>query len=66
MLRDIQLLKNHLFATYAKINEQDLLTKYDETTKLHYNVSDPIDDICNAVEELCEITEFIQMPYSAR
>ena len=63
---DIRLLKNHLFSTYGKINEQELQTKYDETIKLSYSVSDPIDDIFNAVEDLCEIAEFADTPYSPR
>ena len=63
---DIRLLKDHLFSTYGKINEQELQTKYDETTKMSYSVSDPIDDIFNAVEDLCEIAEFADTPYSPR
>ena len=31
---DIRIIKNHLFNTYGKINESELQTKYDETTKL--------------------------------
>ena len=52
---DIRLLKTHMFDTYGKINENDLQNKNDETTKLAYNVSDPIDDIFNSVEDLCKI-----------
>ena len=63
---DIRLLTNHLFSTYGKINEQELQTKYDETTKMSYSVSEPIDDIFNAVEDLCEIAEFAETPYSSR
>ena len=63
---DIRLLKDHLFSTYGKINEQELQAKYDETIKLSYSVSDPIDDIFNAVEDLCEIAEFADTPYSSR
>ena len=58
--------KTHLFDTYGKINENEIQTKYDETTKLTYNVSDPIDDIFNPVEDLCEIAELENCPYSAR
>ena len=54
---DIQILKIHLFDTYGRINENELQTKYDETKKLEYNVSDPIDDIFNSVEDLCKIAE---------
>ena len=63
---DIRLLKTHLFDTYGRINENELQTKYDETTKLAYNVSGPIDDIFNSVEDICEISELANCPYSAR
>ena len=46
---DIRIIKNHLFSMYRKINESGLQKRYDETTKLSYNISDPIDDIYNAV-----------------
>ena len=62
---DIRLIKNHQFDTYGKINESELQEKYDETTKLAYNISYPIDDIFNAVKDLCEISEFVNNPYSA-
>ena len=64
--RDIRLVKNHLFDTYGKINEQEFQTKYDEITKLHYNVSHPINNIFNTVEDLCKIAEFTSMPYYER
>ena len=63
---DIQLLKDHLFNTYRKINENELQAKYDKTTQLSYNISDPIDYIFNAVEDLCETAELSQSPYAAR
>ena len=63
---DIQIIKDHLFDTYGKINEAELQQKYDETTKLNFDISDPIDNIFNAVEDLCEIAEFAKTPYSAR
>ena len=51
---------------YGEINEAELETKYDETTKLSYNICDPIDDIYDAVKDLCKITELAQTPYSAQ
>ena len=54
---DIRLLKIHLFDTHGRKNKNELQTKYDTTTKLAYNVSDPIDDIFNSVEDLCEIAQ---------
>ena len=52
---DIRLLKIHLFDTYVRIIENELQTKYDETTKLAYNVSDPIDDIFNSLEDYAKL-----------
>ena len=63
---DIRLLDIHLFDTCGRINEKELQTKYDKTTKLAYNVSEPINDIFNSVEDLCEISELAYCPYSAR
>ena len=40
--------------------------KYDTTTKLTYNISYPVDDIFNAVKDLCEIAEFAQTLYPVR
>ena len=62
---DIRLVMNHLFDTYGKISETELQTKYDETIKLTYQVSDPIDVIFNAVEDLCEIADLAGSPYTA-
>ena len=63
---DIRLLKIHLFDTYGRINENELQRKYDETTKLVYNVSDPINENLNSVEDLCKISELLNFLYSAR
>ena len=38
---DIRLTMNHLFTTYGKIDKQILQTKFDETTKIAYSVSNP-------------------------
>ena len=50
---------------YGKSNESEFQTKYYETTKLTYVISDPIDDIQNSVEDLCEIAEFEHTSYTA-
>ena len=63
---DIRILKILMFDTYGRINENEIQTKYDETTKLAYNVSDPIDNIFNSVKDLCEIEELENFLYSAR
>ena len=63
---DIWLFKNRLVGTYGNINENELQIKYDATTKLTYDVIKPIDDVFNAVEDLCEIKELANCPYLAR
>ena len=63
---DIRLLMNHLFNTYGNINEAELQEKHDATTKLTYDVSEPIDVIFNAVEDLCEIADLAGCPFSPR
>ena len=63
---DIRLVTNHLFNTYGKINEQELQEKHDTTLKITYDVSEPIDIIFNAVEDLCEIADLAGCPYSPR
>ena len=63
---DIRVIKNHLFGAYGRINESELQAKYDETTRLSYDISHPIDDIYNAIEDLCEIAEFAENVYSEK
>ena len=63
---NIRLLKNHLFDTYGKINENELQEKYDTTTKIAYNMSEPIDTIVSVVEDICEIAELEGFPYLPR
>ena len=48
------------------MNENELQEKYDETKKLTYDVSDPIDDIFNSVEDLCKVAELENCLYSER
>ena len=42
---DIHMVKNHMFDTYSKINKNELQTKYNEITRITYNVSNAIDEI---------------------
>ena len=55
---------NHLFNTYGKISETELQEKYDETIKLTYQISEPIDVIFDAVEDLCEIADIAGTAYT--
>ena len=53
---------NHLFKTYEKVNEQELQTKYNKTTKMAYNITDPIDNIFNTAEDLVELAKLTECP----
>lgn len=61
---DIKILRDHLLSTYGKVLEHELYGKYDITTKLTYNMSDPINKIFNLVEDLCEAAKLGNYPYS--
>ena len=63
---DIRVIKNHLFGAYRRINESELQAKYDETTRLSYDISHPIEGIYNAIEDPCEIAEFAENVYSEK
>ena len=61
---DIRLIMNHLFKTYGKINEQELQTKFDETTTILYSISEPVNDIFYAVDNLVELAKLAGCPYT--
>ena len=63
---DIRIIKEHLFNTYGKINETESHDNHDTTAKLTYDVSEPINTIFNAVEDLCRVVELSGSPYASR
>ena len=63
---DIRLLMNHLFNTYGNINEAKLQEKHDNMARLTYDVSEPIDIIFNAIEDLYKIADLAGCPYYPR
>ena len=62
LLANIRLIMTHLFITYSKIKEQKLQEKYDETLKITYNGSEPINDIFNAVKDLYKVAVLARSP----
>ena len=61
---DIRLLFSSLFAIYGKISANQLREKYDEVASMIYDITEPIEIIVNAVNDLSEITELAGRPYS--
>ena len=61
---NINILMTHLFKAYGKVNEQELQTKHNETTKMVYNITNPINDISNAVGDLVKLAELNKCPYT--
>ena len=61
---DIRIIITHLFMAYGKINELELQTKYEDTIKMGYNTTDPMDDIYNVVEDLVELVALVECPYT--
>ena len=58
------MLLNHLLTSYRKIKEQELQTKFDETIHISYRITDPINNIFNAVKDLVELAELTGYPYT--
>ena len=55
---------NHLFTTYGKINEQELQTKFNDTTTKSYSVRNPVSDIFNAAEDLVDLAKLSGCAYT--
>ena len=61
---DIRLLFTSLFSIYGKISAGQLKEKYDDVVTMPYDITEPIDMIFNAVDDLREIAELAGRPYS--
>ena len=61
---DIWALLVSLFWIYSKIVENQLEEKYDNVTKILYDIVDPIDLIFNDVNDLHEIRKLARRPYA--
>ena len=62
---DIQLLVMSLFTIYGKILAYKLKEKYDAVATMPYEIVEPIDTIFDAVDDLREIAELANRPYTA-
>ena len=62
---DIRLLIMSLFTIYGKISAHKLKEKYDAVATMPYDIVEPIDTIFDAVDDLREIAELANRPYTA-
>ena len=56
----------HLFATYAKITPQEVTEKFQATANMYYDISQPVDMIFNAIENLVELAEYANSPMTSQ
>jgi hypothetical protein len=63
---DIRAVLTHLFATHGKITPQQVTAKQQEVYKMHYDISQPVDTVFNAIEDLSDLSEHANSPMSAQ
>ena len=61
---NISLLFSSLFVIYGKISSNQLKEKYDEVASMSYDITESIDVIFNAVDELRDIADLAGRQYS--
>jgi hypothetical protein len=58
----IRALLLHLFTTYGKITPQQVKAKEMELYNMHYDISQPVDTVFNAVDDLADLAEHANSP----
>ena len=61
---DIRLLMMSLFQIYGKISANNLTDKFDNVATISYNIDETISVIFDAVDDLREISELANRPYT--
>lgn len=56
----------HFFTTYGKITPQQVKGKEMELYNMHYDISQPVDTVFNAIEDLVELADHANSPMSAQ
>ena len=54
----------HLFSTYGKITPQQVKAKEMEVHNMHYDISQPVDTVFNAIDDLGELADHANSPMS--
>jgi hypothetical protein len=62
----IRAVLNHLFATHGKITPQQVTAKQQAVYTMHYDISQPVDAVFNAIEDLSDLSEHATSPMSAQ
>jgi hypothetical protein len=60
----IRALLQHLFTTYGKITPQQVKAKEMELYNMHFDISQPVDTVFNAVDDLSDLAEHGNSPMS--
>jgi hypothetical protein len=63
---NIRAVLQHLFSTHGKITPQQVKAKESATYHMHYDISQPVDTVFNAIEDLTDLAEHANSPLSAQ
>ena len=61
---DIRSVFKHLFTTYGKITPQQVKAKEAAVLGMHYDISQPVDVVFNAIDDLADLAEHALSPMS--
>jgi hypothetical protein len=62
----IRAVVTHLFTTHGKITPQQVKAKEQEAYAMHYDISQPVDTVFNAIDDLSDLAEHANSPMSAQ
>jgi hypothetical protein len=62
----IRALLLHLFTTYGKITPQQVKAKEMELYNMHYDISQPVDTVFSAIDDLSELADHANSPMTAQ
>jgi hypothetical protein len=60
----IRALLLHLFTTYGRITPQQVKAKEMELLNMHYDISQPVDNVFNSIDDLSDLAESANSPMS--
>jgi hypothetical protein len=56
----------HVFTTYGRITPQQVKAKEMELLNMHYDISQPVDNVFNCIDDLSDLAESANSPMSAQ
>jgi hypothetical protein len=62
----IRELIDHLFTTYGRITPQQVKAKETELLNMHYDISQPVDHVCNCIDDLSDLADSANSPLSSQ